>query len=130
MTPYQYTYLNILNGKKENRYSKFENDYWGVSIKELIDGAKFDEFNSMNFATCGVNPAVAKKYLKRKGYKNFSFGPFEEADYIIMTNRVILVNKANQPPLLLTCFDRFKGDSLFKVKRNGLYLSLIKKNYN
>ena len=36
ITPYQYTYLNILSGKKINHYNKFENDYWGGSIKELI----------------------------------------------------------------------------------------------
>ena len=35
ITPYHYTYLNIFNDLflKKNY---FENDYWGVSIKELI----------------------------------------------------------------------------------------------
>ena len=36
ITPYHYTYLNIFNGKIENRYQKFENDYWGSTIKELV----------------------------------------------------------------------------------------------
>ena len=36
-TPYQYTYLNIFNGKSDKKSSKFENDYWGVSIKELVE---------------------------------------------------------------------------------------------
>ena len=34
LTPYHYTYLNIFNGKFSNASKRFENDYWGVSIKE------------------------------------------------------------------------------------------------
>ena len=37
LTPYQYTYLNIFNGKFSEASSKFENDYWGSSIKELVN---------------------------------------------------------------------------------------------
>ena len=44
ITPYQYTYLNLFNGQKEIRYKKFENDYWGTSIKELIDNSNFKHF--------------------------------------------------------------------------------------
>ena len=41
ITPYQYTYLNFLNGKIENRYKKFENDYWATSIAELVKNVNF-----------------------------------------------------------------------------------------
>ena len=41
ISPYQYTYLNLFNGKPENRYKKFENDYWGSSIEDLIGSAVF-----------------------------------------------------------------------------------------
>ena len=41
ITPYQYTYLNFFNGQKDIRYKKFENDYWGTSMKELINRADF-----------------------------------------------------------------------------------------
>ena len=37
LTPYQYTYLNILNGDFSKAHKKFENDYWAVSIKELVN---------------------------------------------------------------------------------------------
>ena len=37
LTPYQYIYLNLLTGEKKTRYLKFENDYWGGSIKELVE---------------------------------------------------------------------------------------------
>ena len=36
LTPYHYTYLNKFNGNFSNASKKFENDYWGASIKELI----------------------------------------------------------------------------------------------
>ena len=36
-TPYQYTYLNKFIGNLSNAHEKFENDYWGISIKELIN---------------------------------------------------------------------------------------------
>ena len=35
LTPYHYTYLNILNGDYSKAHEKFENDYWTVSLKEL-----------------------------------------------------------------------------------------------
>ena len=37
LTPYQYTYLNVLNGNFSKAYKKFENDYWTISIKELVN---------------------------------------------------------------------------------------------
>ena len=36
-TPYQYTYLNKFIGNLSNAHKKFENDYWAVSIKELVN---------------------------------------------------------------------------------------------
>ena len=32
LTPYQYIFVNNLNGKFSNNLNKFENDYWGTSI--------------------------------------------------------------------------------------------------
>jgi len=66
ITPYQYTYLNLLNKKEEVRYERFENDYWGASIKELIKKTKFKSDKFINFATCGVEKSIAKNYLKKK----------------------------------------------------------------
>ena len=62
---YQYTYINFLNGKIENRYKKFENDYWGTSIKELINNSNFEKDKLLTFSTCGINPKIAKKYLRK-----------------------------------------------------------------
>ena len=128
ITPYHYTYLNIFNGKIENRYQKFENDYWGSTIKELVKNAKFNKNETIAIATCGINHEISKNYFKKKGYYNLKFVSHENADYVIMTNRVMLKDEKIKDDYKLTnCFDRFKGDDVFKVERNGLLLSVIRK---
>ena len=44
LTPYQYIFINNLNGKFSNNLNKFENDYWGTSIKELLTKSKKKAF--------------------------------------------------------------------------------------
>ena len=48
---------------------------------------------------------------------------YNEADYIIMTNRVSKFHK------VMNCFDLFKGTDIAAVKRNGSILSVIRKKY-
>ena len=128
ITPYQYTYLNIFNGKIENRYKKFENDYWGSSTRELIKKVNLDKESSITFATCGIPQNVAKYYLKKSGYSNFIFGNSKNSSYIIMTNRVTLNEESiYKSENLINCFDKFKGEDAFSVTRNGMLLSVIRK---
>ena len=124
ITPYQYTYLNIFNGSNELRYKKFENDYWGSSIKELIKNSNFKKNEKILIATCGVSPEITKKYFKDKKVLNLKFVNDVEAQYIIMTNRTVLNNNTNQ---ITNCFDMFKGSDVFVVKRNNMVLSTIRK---
>jgi hypothetical protein len=121
ITPYQYTYLNVLNGKNENRYKKFENDYWATSIDELIKNANFKTDKVIKITTCGFNSKTPKHYLKKRPNLKYKFVPHNEADYIIMTNRV------SRNHGMLNCFDIFKGNDITTVKRNGLILSVIRK---
>ena len=121
-TPYHYTYLNYLSGDANKGYQKFENDYWSISLKELIlssnlKGAK------INFSVCGVNASVAKIYMKQK-YKNVEYTDINNASYVIMTNRT-LYSKKNQS--ISNCFDEYNYENVVEVKRNGLILSAIKK---
>ena len=83
---------------------------------------------SIIFSVCGINYVVAEYYLKKRGYTNFKFDSAENAEYIIMTNRVTL-NKKNtwKPENLINCYDKFKGNDAFKVARNGMILSVIRK---
>ena len=130
ITPYHYTYLNIFNGEKEVRYKKFENDYWGTSIKELISKSNFNSSNKINFSSCGINNLVAEKYLKKKKDLDFTFVNLEESDYIIMTNRAVPDFEINESAnKIINCFDKFNGNDVFSVERNGLTLSKIKKRF-
>jgi len=128
ITPYQYTYLNIFNGKQENRYQKFENDYWGVSIKELIKKTDFKKNKNLNISVCGINSGVTKKYLKNESILFNKFVSPKKSDYIIMTNRVTFRGeKAEYSRNMINCFDKYKGTDFSKVTRNGLVLSVIRK---
>ena len=128
ITPYQYTYLNIFNGETKNRYKKFENDYWGSSIKELTKKINLDKKETISFATCGINYNGTKYYLKKSGNSNFRLGNVNNSNYIIMTNRVTpIIDDIYNSKNLTNCFDKFKGEDLYKVTRNGVVLSVIRK---
>tara|TARA_B100001057_G_C22523029_1_gene822658 strand:- start:117 stop:704 length:588 start_codon:yes stop_codon:yes gene_type:complete len=122
-TPYQYTYLNFLNGKKEYYYKRFENDYWGGSIKELINKVDMNKSDRITLAFCGMSKGTPKFYLKKNGFTNFKIGNENDSEYIIMTNRVTL-DKNNK---ITNCFDKFRGKDVYKVSRNGVMLSTIRK---
>jgi hypothetical protein len=124
ITPYQYTYLNILNGNKKNNIKKFENDYWGASLKELVNKIDFDKNKKMKIATCGVSHYVPKYYLKKREFTNFEISGYEDSDYIIITNRATM-NLKNKK--LLNCFDKHDGEEIFHVSRNGVILSSFRK---
>ncbi len=128
MTPYQYTYLNSLNGKKENRYQKFENDYWGASIKELIKNSKLDTDSTILMSSCGINTYLAKKYFKNRGYSNLRFVNSKLANYIIMTNRTTFkVSNPKNVNNITNCFDKYHGKNIEEVERNNQILSVIRK---
>ncbi len=125
ITPFHYTYLNILSGPKDMRYKKFENDYWSTSLKELIYSSDLRE-SKVNFHTCGVNPEIVKNYMKNK-YKRSEFTRLNNAEYIIMTNRTLFSKKENK---ISNCFDEYSSDNVHQVVRNGIILSAIKRLNN
>ena len=114
--------------KSEKRYKRFENDYWAVSVKELVKNSNFDQNKTAKFATCGVPYGLSKYYFSKKDYINFRFTNPNEADYIIMTNRVSLSDEssADGDIKLINCFDKYKGNDIFQVKRGNLLLSVIR----
>ena len=120
MTPYHYTYLNFLSGKTENRYKKFENDYWATSIGELLKNANFKNNKVIKLTTCGLGSAIPKEHLKKRPSIKYRFVPYDEAEYIIMTNRVSRFHG------MKNCFDIFEGNNIAVVKRNGMTLSIIR----
>ena len=132
LTPYHYTYLNIFNGKFSEASNKFENDYWGSSIKELVNkikkSDKFKDRKNYRIAFCGINYNIGSYYLEN--IKNFQFiksSKDDDYDFIIMTNRHNGKNfdKKNE---IKTCFDSYKDEDVLSLRRNGLLLATIRKN--
>jgi hypothetical protein len=134
LTPYQYVYLNTFAGKKSEHSEKFENDYWGVSTKELISkipnhSEKFIN-SEIKIALCGLTDVHVNSYLKK--YKDFKFkivSSDENFDFIIMNNRVSwdVENTGYDLEKKQTCYQKFSGEDLIKVERRGLILSRMTK---
>ena len=137
ITPYHYVYLNIFSGKYSENSKKFENDYWGISTKKLISNLeeKIDLFGDtrIRIATCGMENGLANYYLKKiknLNYKMVNQYKNERYDIIIMTNRVVWDEIGfSNPKNAKTCFEKFLGEDIVKVKRRGLILSKITKEF-
>jgi hypothetical protein len=128
LTPYQYIFINNLNGKFENNLNKYEIDYWGTSLKELsikIDKNKiFDEDKRYKISTCGLNKGIMKYYLGKYSDIKYSFvNTNEKYDYIIFINRVD--TKSNQLSTTDTCFNNYFKNEIISVRRNNLQLALL-----
>ena len=128
LNPYQYVYLNSFIGKFENSHTKFENDYWGLSLKELIKKIENKTLNANKkvpkIAFCGFNYDVAKFYLDKNNIIYQHVYMDKEFDYVIVTNRQN-VKKINDEFILETCFETFNLKEVASVKRNGLKLAKL-----
>ncbi len=124
ISPYQYTYLNVFNNFSGNKQTKFENDYWGISLNNLINKINFDR-KKFNLTLCGVNNDIVKKYFQKKeGYK-INYTNVAEADYVLMTNRVAF--NQNKAGSIKSCFEIHKGEDIYTVSRLGINLSVLRK---
>ena len=136
LTPYQYTYLNLFIGNFSNAHKKFENDYWAISIKELVkkiprETNLISNNTEIKITFCGAPDSLVKKELKK--LKNLKFeqrgryDDYKNFDYVIMTNRILADREDNIQANVTTCFEKFKGEDLITVERNGLMLSTLRK---
>ena len=133
-TPYQYTYLNKFIGNLSNAHKKFENDYWNISIKELINKIPretnlISNNEKIKISYCGVAHDLAKRELNK--LKNIRYEVMDlhakNFDYIIMTNRASADKDADILDNVKGCFEKVKGEDLVTVERNGLMLSTLRK---
>ena len=129
LTPFHYVYLNLMAGKTENHHKKFENDYWGISTKKLINQIdKSDKVKKnlvVKLATCGIEEKAQEMYLNK--IKNFKFkivSNNEDYDFIIMNNRIIF-NQPKNSKKIQTCFEKFVGKSVTEIKVRNLVISKI-----
>lgn len=133
-TPYQYTYLNFLSGSPKNKNTKFENDYWGVTLSELMHKIKKKPFanNSKNLKVffCGVPIKILKEEIKKNQIINFYSTDIRESEYIILTNRVFAIDdKKNKKIVIKKCLDLVE-EPIVTVKRFGHTLSIFGKIKN
>jgi hypothetical protein len=129
LTPYQYIYLNTLNGDKRNFVNKFENDYWGSSLPELIKKINFNKKDKLTYSVCGLNRSIVEIYLKKEGFSNSVMESPDKSDYMIMVNRGILKKDKGkyESENVTNCFKKYSGEDMFKVQRNNIDLSVIRK---
>ena len=63
ITPYQYTYLNFLNGKAEYRHQKFEGDYWGTSYRSGLEYILKHDSNDTIFISVANVPGSLNRHI-------------------------------------------------------------------
>jgi len=128
ITPYQYSYNNFFNGKFSSTLYLYEHDYWGTSIKELVNEmkvAKKINYNNIKIGMCGVDIDGLRYFLNREFKNNsFNFVKLDNAEYIIMTNRIITDKKTG---VNHRCYNYFKGEDIAFVERMGVKMSIFRK---
>jgi hypothetical protein len=129
LTPYQYIFINNLNGYFSSNLNKYENDYWGTSIKELIIKTKikkvFEIKKNYLIATCGLNQQIVKYYLNKYTDIQYKFVSNQvKYDYIIFINRVDNNSNSNLTNAN-TCYNEFYKNDIVSIKRNDLQISFI-----
>ncbi len=132
--PYQYSYVNNLVIDKYKIPKKFENDYWGISMKQLIKQGVKSQFlandqKQINVGVCGFNIDIIKLELKK--YRNINFKIVfygdDNVDYIIANNRshyrIISENKTTWH----SCYDKITSDNYVSIKKGNIELSRLYK---
>ena len=130
ITPYHYTYLNLFNFFPSNKLSKFEGDYWNISIKELVKKIDFSKDTKFDIVTCGINRDILKKYLRiyqNNNLKKINFVDHKDAKYVLMTERVVNDVGNNINSLTAdTCYNKYSGSNFVNVDRLGRDISVIR----
>ncbi len=133
VTPFQYTYINSLIFDKNHITKKFEYDYWGISLKQLVK--KIDELDNMNFnktkylGICGFNVDILNIELKKYPKLNFEVVGLNDIrlEYVITNNRSLYPILDNNNKNWVNCYDQFSSDNIIEVKKNNIVLSSFKK---
>jgi hypothetical protein len=130
ITPYHYTYLNFFKNFGSISTEKFEGDYWGVSIKELVKNSDFSKEQRYDLAVCFINSENLKQYLniyQKQNVKKINIVKLKDAKYIVMTNRVVNLEGNNNKAFKIdTCFNKFVGSTFSSVSRLGREISTIR----
>ena len=156
LTPYQYTYVNLMYPSFKKTVDKFEQDYWATSYKELVREMKskytITEVQSFRIADCFGGDGLLLYYLNKnfgvKKLYNTNERPLR-ATHIILTNRSFLdfnhpsishlindkgvvinedlVKIIRTPGVKTTCFSYYDGEDQLVITRNGAKFSSLRK---
>ena len=134
INPYQYTFINsfVLNEKKIQ--NKFENDYWGISLREIVKKiSKYENINLINNKSIGVcgfyNPIFLLEIKKFPELNIVPVGLYgnDKIDFIITNNRSHYFKMDENNKEWVNCDNYFDGETLIDVKTNKVTLSKFKK---
>ena len=102
----------IIEDNSKDKTRQIVEDY----LKEVKNNNSFELIkNEKNHGYGGVQK-IAFNYALRNNF-----------DYVIMTNRIIENRDQNTLDNVKTCFQKFQGQDIISVKRNGLMLSTLRK---
>ena len=133
INPYQYSYINFFLLNEKALKNKFENDYWGISLKEIVgkinndDKIKFSE--KKNVGLCGFyHPNFLIELSK---YPNININPVglygnQKLDYVITNNRSHYYKIEGSTKEWVNCDDFFDGETIIEVRTNKVSLSKFK----
>ena len=154
LTPYQYNYINFTSIFFNDYNSRWENDYWGASYKELIKKIKQNysknEIKNFKITNCSGDMTLTYYLRKELGINYIYRGKKEhEATYAVLINRtnlditvpairhlvtdkgVMLLKDMERivrtPKVKSNCFELYKGKDEVIVERNGIPLSVFRK---
>ena len=133
-SPFQYAYLNLLSGQAANKNNLFVNDYWGTTLKALVIKIKKNEIlqkeENIKLYLCGVPSKIVKRELIKNSVNNIQIWyDGSTADYIMLTNRLIISKNNNGKNEIIKCLD-LVNEELVSIKRLGHTLSIFGKKIN
>ena len=131
---FQYAYLNLLSGQAANKNNLFVNDYWGTTLKALVIKIKKNEIlqkeENIKLYLCGVPSKIVKRELIKNSVNNIQIWyDGSTADYIMLTNRLIISKNNNGKNEIIKCLD-LVNEELVSIKRLGHTLSIFGKKIN
>tara|TARA_B100001121_G_scaffold170030_1_gene148450 strand:+ start:2307 stop:3902 length:1596 start_codon:yes stop_codon:yes gene_type:complete len=134
--PYQYSYVSHLFLDKDKIANKFENDYWGISIQELIKKAVNENYLKKNkpilIGVCGFNVDIAKFELNKYKNLNYKITSYEDSDvdFIIANNRAHFRSTKNDQSKWYSCYKKLSGFDYMSLSKGKIDLSRIYKIKN
>ena len=135
INPYQYSYVNSFLTNDKTIENKFENDYWGISLKEMV--SKINKYKEIDFSQkklvglCGYyheNFLIElNKYPKLNIELAGIYDQQKTLDYVITNNRGMYIKRdGDNPKYYMNCNEYYDGQTLIEINTDKVSLSRLK----